>query len=199
MRRLDLIGPTVDNDIRRAVSRYGAKAVREAVQRLVKLKRGQKGIPDWPEISEILKEDARLWLEGGDPFTARSEYSIAKEHSERYPGQSQESTHRRMMKKLAEHRIYYTLVHATYLSEEEFSYLIHHRALTELAKIEGHGDLWVRRLELAGSDLADYESKFGAPSKNLTMKEIELGARHAPPATPAVFNFLGELLRIQSR
>jgi hypothetical protein len=194
-RNFDIVGPTVDDDIRRAIGRHGAQAVKDAIRRRTKKGRGRKSVPDWPEISEILKEDARIWLEGGDPFMARTEYSIAKEYAERCPGHSQVSTHRRMMKKLAAHRIYFTLVQATYLSDDQYPHAAHLRALTELGQIGGHRGIWETRLALAESYIADYACKFGTPPQNLTMKEIEQGSRVTLQATPAAFNFFGSLLR----
>src|SRR3546814_20858378 len=98
---MDLIGPTVDDDIRRAIARYGADAVKVAVKNATKAKRGRKKEPDWPELREIMEADAREWLAGNDTFTTRSNYSIAKELSERNPGHSIVSTHKRIERKLS--------------------------------------------------------------------------------------------------
>src|SRR3546814_11670708 len=96
MTKMDLIGPTVDDDIRRAIARYGADDVKVAVKNATKAKRGRKKEPDWPEPREIMEADAREWLAGNDPFTTRSNYSIAKEIAESNLGHSIVSTNKRI-------------------------------------------------------------------------------------------------------
>ena len=39
--KFDLVGPTVDDDIRRIIARYGTEAVKQAVKRVTKPKRGR--------------------------------------------------------------------------------------------------------------------------------------------------------------
>ena len=57
--KYDLAGPTIDDDIRRLIGRYGAQTVKEAATRLTKAKRGRKKIPDFAELADVLVEDAR--------------------------------------------------------------------------------------------------------------------------------------------
>jgi len=84
--RLDLVGPTVDEDIRRAIARYGKDAVQKAIKRRPGAKPGRPSENDWAELDEDLKQDARLWLDGHDPFAERSSYSIAKRFAKKHPG-----------------------------------------------------------------------------------------------------------------
>lgn len=114
--KFDLVGPTVDDDIRRIIARYGTEAVKQAVKRVTKPKRGRKPEKDWPELREVIESDARDWLAGGDPFSSRSNYSIAKDFADKNPGHSHPATMKRIERKLVQKRVWMTLV-------------THHRAL----------------------------------------------------------------------
>src|SRR3546814_11429091 len=109
MPKMDLIGPTVDDDIRRAIARYGADAVKVAVKNATKAKRGRKKEPDWPELREIMEADAREWLAGNEPFTTRSNYSIEKELPARNPGHTLVSTQNLIERKLTRSHTYLLL------------------------------------------------------------------------------------------
>jgi hypothetical protein len=177
--KFDLVGPTVDDDIRRAISRYGVQAVKDAVKRQTKAKRGRKAEKDWPEIDKVLKEDARKWLDGGDPFADRSNYSIAQAYANQNPGHSHAATHRRIMNKLAEKREIFTLINAYVISQNEYPYSAHLRTLRALIAFDGTGSHWEKSLELAEGSIADYTAKHGPPSDILTMKEVEHGAKNS--------------------
>src|SRR3546814_903184 len=179
MPKMDLIGPTVDDDIRRAIARYGADAVKVAVKNATKAKRGRKKEPDWPELREIMEADAREWLAGNDPFTTRSNYSIAKELSERNPGHSIVSTHKRIERKLSRgpyNRRWFALVWAENLSRNQGPHGAHIRALGALSELpeSARPDLWKFSLDRARATLADYEVREGyPPSAEMTFREIE--------------------------
>lgn len=184
----DLVGPTVDDDIRRAIVRYGAKAVREATQRLSKSKRGRKSINDWPELSPIFKQDARIWLEGGDPFEVKSNYAIAKEYALANVGQSVEATHERIERKLGKephNRRWYILLFAFHLSKADWPYSRHLRALEELAPLDAtFRDL----LAYALKDVEIYTDKVGhSPPPDMAINVIRETSNNAlmPPISPA--------------
>jgi hypothetical protein len=179
----DLVGPTVDDDIRRLISRYGAEKTREAFKRLVTRKRGRPPEGDWLRLGDILREDALLWLEGGDPFTTRSNRSIARDFAERHPGHSCEATRRRIMRKLRDRRRYYTLVEAERLSETEYPYAENLRTIAALRAIGTRRDLWERLLRFREGSLADYKTRFGEPPASMTMQELV--AEAAKPISPA--------------
>src|SRR3546814_19179799 len=83
MPKMDLIGPTVADDIRRAIARCGADAVKVAVKNATKAKRGRKKEADWPELRELMEADASEGLAGKDPFDPRSrsaERRVGKQH-----------------------------------------------------------------------------------------------------------------------
>lgn len=198
--RYDLVGPTVEDDIRRAISRYGVAAVKEAVKRGAKVKRGRKAVKDWPELQPTLIEDARKLLEGGDPFTDRTNYAIAQEYVARNAGHSQAATHRRIMKKLSERRVMWTLIHAERLGENDYPYSAYLNVLERLINILPDWDNWpssLRRVKLA---IDDYTAKHGPPEDHLSIAEIERAAREpvssawaglAPPPLGGLFGLGG--------
>lgn len=183
--KFDLVGPSVDDDIRRAVLRYGAEAVKAAVKRQTKSKVGRKPEQDWPDLMETIFADAKIWLAGADPFEGRSNYAIAKDFADRKPGQSATSTHQRIERKLKQKpydRRWRILAFAEYISREGYPHAAHLRALEELAKA-GAGasaETWSLALEAARATLDDYEQKTGQrPPAELSMKQIEEVVRNA--------------------
>lgn len=175
----DLVGPTVDDDIRRAISRYGAEAVKAATKRQTSAKIGRPKINDWNELHAILEEDAILWLKGGDPFTKRSNYAIAKTLADNNPGQSHPATMKRIQRKLNAApfgRKWRTLVIAWVKSEKHYPYSDYVRVVTALSEIDHYGN-WKWNLERAQGALNDYSAKFGSPPTNFSLSEIEEGAR----------------------
>jgi len=181
--RYDLAGPTVHDDIRRAINRYGVAAVRAAVKELAKPKRGRPKINDWKELAPVFKAEAEEWLSGGDPIAARSNYSIAKAFAEANPGQSPISTHQRVERKLAKKpygRRWFMLVTAMEKSEHHYPYGLYIRALEELAALDDGHPTWKAALKWARSDVADYTAKVGnPPPSEATIAEVRSGARNA--------------------
>ena len=175
----DLVGPTVDDDVRRAISRYGAEAVKMAVKEATKAKRGRKREPDWPELRDVIHADALEWLAGGDPFATRSIYSIAKDFSERNPGHSVVSTHKRIERKLSKgpyDRRWFTLVTAENLSRDGYPYPVYMRTLEALVDlpVSAVPGLWQFYLDRLRSTLADYAAREGtAPPEHMTFRELE--------------------------
>ncbi len=188
-RKWDLVGPSVEDDLRRAINRYGKKAVLDAAKKLAKPKRGRPRINDWSDLRDVVRADAEEWLEGGDPIARRSNYSIAKEFAECHPGQSPISTHQRIERKLAKKpydRRWHMLATAESLTRHHYSYILHIRALEELGAIDNGHPMWIAMLSAARSDLADYEAKTGdRPDIELTMKEVQDVARDALLAIPS--------------
>jgi hypothetical protein len=175
---MDLVGPTAADDIRRAITRYGADAVKAAVRDATRAKRGRKLEPDLQLLADVFKDDARKWLAGGDPFAERTNYAIAKEFAERHPGQSAVSTHQRIERKLAKDdcRRWVTLATAESLSRGEFPYTAHLRALEALSALppSRSPDIWQNFLDRARAKIADYEVREGkTPAATMTMKQIE--------------------------
>lgn len=177
--KFDLVGPTVDDDIRRIIARYGTEAVKQAVKRVTKPKRGRKPEKDWPELREVVESDARDWLAGGDPFSSRSNYSIAKDFADKNPGHSHPATMKRIERKLVQKRVWMTLVTAENFSREGYPYAVHIRALEALTEADSH-PVWTSIRDRAKSNVADYEAKKGeAPPAHMSMKEVEDATRNA--------------------
>ena len=198
--QMDLVGPTVDDDIRRAIQRYGAEAVKAAVKSATRAKRGRPLERDWPELRDIIHADALEWLAGGDPFAARSNYAIAKDFAERNPGHSVVSTHKRIERKLSRgpyDRRWFTLVTAENLSRDGFPYSAHLRALEAVASLPDTkiADVWQSMLDRARSTVADFEAREGKPpDPSMSYKQIEeavqkgsLAALVAPPRRGGLF------------
>ncbi len=177
--KMDLVGPTVADDIQRAIWRYGADEVKAAVKEATKAKRGRKREPDWSELRDVITADARLWLSGEDPFSARSNYAIAKEFAERNPGHSPISTHKRIERKLSRgpyDRRWFVLVTAQNLSRNDFPYPLHLQAIEALAELtkETDPEIWRTSLDRKRAIVADYEAREGSPpSPEMTFEEVE--------------------------
>lgn len=180
--KFDLVGPVVDDDIRRAINRYGAEAVKDAIKRLAKPRRGRPKINDWRELRSVIEADAKEWIEGGDPIAARSNYAVAKQFAEANPGQSTISTHQRIERKLAKKpydRLWYMLMTAETMTRENYSWKQHVRSLKDLSEVDSH-PVWSDGVRRAMSDVSDYTVKKGEPpADTLTMKQVEDGARNA--------------------
>ena len=178
--KYDLVGPSVDDDIRRVINRYGPEAVKAAVKALTKPRRGRPKINDWRELQSVMEADAREWLQGGDPIAARSNYAIAKQFAEANPGQSTVSTNQRIERKLARKpydRLWYMLVTAETMTRDNYSWKQHIRALEGLQDTDTH-PVWANKLERAKSDIADYQTKLGEPpADSLTIKQVGEEAR----------------------
>jgi hypothetical protein len=181
--KMDLVGPTVDDDIRRTIWRYGAEAVKKAVKEATKPKRGRRQEPDWPELLAIFKTDAAEWLAGRDPFALRSNYAIAKEIAERNPGQSAVSTHKRIERKLSAKvggRHSWVLQIAWRESLNGHPFNAHIRTLEALAVSPDKADAqrWQQSRDRALSILADYEAREGnSPPAEMTFRQIEEAVR----------------------
>jgi hypothetical protein len=197
---LQLSGPTVDDDIRRLIRRYGAATVKEAVKRHTARRRGRRPIGIWLELSDVLREDAVFWLDGGDPLKTRSNHSIAKKFVAAVPDHQKPATRRRTMRKLSERRLYYTLVEAEHLSETQYPFEANLRAIRGLLEIGLYRDLWERKLRLAEAAIADYRCKFGDPPASMTMQELlaESAKPVIPTHNPGTNNVLQILLGTRS-
>lgn len=196
----DIVGPTIADDVRRLIRRYGRTALKDAVRKQTNLKRGVKAKPDWLDLEDILKEDAARWLDGGDPFKERGNRTIAKKVAADQPGHNIDATFDRIRKKLMRDRRYYTLVHAAGLSEDHYPHPAHFKALQALAKLGRHS-IWTEQLRRAQNALADYTTKYGSPPPTLTMREIEAEASKAMRAetTKGARNVLQVLLRTRHK
>jgi hypothetical protein len=173
--KMQPIGPTVDDDIKRAIERYGRESVQEAIKRLAKRRRGRPPINDWDVLEKYAREDAEDWLAGHDPFLKRKNYQIQVEISGNAPGHSYDATKERIRRRLTdpnysrEDRMY---MFATIIGRNRYSYL---RYLEALA--------WVRDNVAPEQEITEFldfvtvrnlKEKTGKdPDPSLTMLEVE--------------------------
>lgn len=164
----------LEDELQSLISRHGAKAVRDAVLQLTKGKKGRKPEPDWKELQPYLQQDAIDWLNGVDPFSSRTNYSIACEFSEARPGHNRASTQRRIMRKLATRRKVTCLLRAWSISEDERPYADYFRVCEEVASIdEWWGERIFRWSDMQRGALQRFREKHGEPDPSMTIKQIE--------------------------
>jgi hypothetical protein len=177
----DIVGPTVEDDLRRVISRYGVEAVRKAAAKLAKAQRGRPKVDDLDELKAATHADAHDWLEGRNPYDLRSDYSIAKEIADKKPGQSHPATMKRILRKLKNGksggRRFRMLAIAEHLGSEGYSYRIYQKTVEELSGMGVH-KVWDELADRVRSDIADYERKRGeSPGPEMSMKEVREAAR----------------------
>jgi hypothetical protein len=177
--KMDLVGPTVDDDIQRAIYRYGSEAVQSATKRLTAKKRGRPKINDFRELAPIIEEEANIWLQGDDPFSARSNYAIAKEYADQNPGHNHAATMQRLEKKLGRKRHgrkWYVLATALNRAEADYPYAQYIRCLEALSSLDS-SEIWSWLIERAQAIVRDYTDKFGEPAHDLTFEQIKEEAK----------------------
>jgi len=195
-----LVGPTVDDDLRRAITRYGADAVREAAKRLTKKRQGRKKLPDWSELRPFIEADAAAWLEGRDPFSELSNYAIAKQIADANRGHDHASTMSRIQRKLrakSHGRRWFVFVTIWQKTESLHPFALHLRALEELAAMPGR-EPWNDLLATAQGKLNDYIRWHGEPDPKLTMAEVVEGATPRNVLASLAANGSGGLLSFLS-
>lgn len=135
-------------------------------------KRGRPKIVDVLKLRSMFEDDARFWLEGGDPIKRRSNRSIAKAYARAYPGQSPESTERRIMDRMSKGRRVILFITAEKMSRSGYPYAVHLRAVTALKQESASiGEILEANTLKA---LKRYREKFGSePAPEMSFSEIE--------------------------
>lgn len=176
-REWDLIGPAIDDDLRRLLRRYGMDELLQAIKRQTKQMPGRKCDNDQVALKAALEEDASIWLGGGDPRQHRSDYSIAKEYASKLNRYSLESSaHRRLMKKLKARRHEWMLELAVGLSRSGHSHEVHIGVLEAVIQVSRNA-WWSKVLENVTAIISEYEAKFGvAPPADLDFLEVTAAA-----------------------
>lgn len=129
---------------------------------------------DIPMLRAVFEEDARLWLNGGDPFVIRTNYAIAKAYADANPGQSHESTKKRIEGKLRREREVLTLATAEGISRKEYGYAVNIRACQALVDLQPDSEAWKVMLTCAIESVAKYQALNGnEPPAEATMSEVE--------------------------
>jgi hypothetical protein len=180
----------LETEVRRLISAHGATAVQRAVRKATQKKRGRKAEGDWANLDQAIVQDAIAWLDGEDPFALRSNYQLANEYSERFAGQSRQSTHRRIMRKLSERRRWYFILTAWSISESQRPFADYFRAAEAVAATSPKLRQFVtEETETYRGHLERYRARIGEPEPSKSIKEIESAAQNLP------VNSLAELLR----
>lgn len=174
--------------MRRIIRRYGVNAALIALKRQCVGKPGRPPEKDWLLLQDIISEDARVWLTGGDPFKRRSSAGIARDFADQHPGHSRESTVARIKLKLSRRRRYVTLCEAECLARTEFPYGQYLRVLDALIKTKKSSRLWEGLRFQSLASIVEYTAKFGEPSLGMSMNELEVEAAKPLTPTPAPEN-----------
>ena len=181
--KFDIVGPTVDDDVRRIIARYGADAVKEAVRTQTKPKRGRKPERDWPLLWPYIERDAREFLEGGDPFKRWSNYAIAKDYADMHPGQSHPAIMKRITGRLKAKRKLFMLIEAERISRTDYPFAVNLRAVTELTRADRH-PVWASMFARAKKHIDDYTAKYGSPpDDDFPIAKVEILAEMPVPKT----------------
>lgn len=173
---LTMVGPTVEDDLQRAIARYGVDEVKKALKALTRQRAGRKKITDHEELRPIFERDARIWLEGGNPFAEQSDYAIARDKALLLTGHRRAAAIDRVERKLGAEcfgREWFTFVAALQISYSEFSYTHYLESLAALAEIDPDW-IWSVRLQDAAQLVTRYEASIGArlPDSH-TMKQVD--------------------------
>jgi hypothetical protein len=179
----------LDAELNTLITRYGKAEVRKASVKLTAGKKGRKQERDWPIIGpEICRLDALAWIKGQDPFQLRSNYAIAQDFAQRYPGQSITSTHRRIMRKLKEKRQWFFQNLAWSIASDELPF---RQYFEVMSRIENRDERWTRILsndfDLRTGQLESYRSYYGEPDDEMRFPDIE--AKLAEIRTNALSGF----------
>lgn len=195
--KLDFVGPTVDDDMRRLIRRYGVEAAQVALKSQSAGKPGRPHEKDWLLLADIIREDVRDWLAGGDPFQTRRSAAIARDFADEHPGQSRDSTISRIKLKLSRSRRYVTFCEAERLARTEYPYGQYLRALNALIDTGKSTRLWAEQNSCTLASIAEYTAKFGEPTPDMTIQQLEAEAAKPFTPTPAPENH--NILQILTR
>lgn len=186
--QFDIVGPTVADDIRRLIQRYGAEAVKIEIRRQTALKPGMKPKDrDWRFLEPLFESDARHWLNGGNPDEWENNNSVANTFEKDFPDKTVQpgSVYKRIYNKLRKLRRYYTFLEAFWMTEASHPYQKRLEALRELSSASKIESVWRAALYNAESTVRDYRIKLGcAPPDNMTFREVENAAAEAVIEAP---------------
>lgn len=170
---VDLLGPTVTRELRKAIKEHGVLSVQMVVKEIGKIRRGRKPAPDWDLLAPFLERDIEEWLQGGNPFKDHSNYSISQAFAAKHVGHSPSGTAKRILGKLKnkDSRKVRVLLHAWHRSLRAYPYNVHLKSLEELSLIQPDGP-WELLLDEYRLFLAEYAAQHGSPPESRTMQEI---------------------------
>lgn len=159
-------------ELKKLVAEYGTEETVQELQAITSRPRGNPKIADWDDLVEVLNADALDILEGRDPRSRESDVSIAKRLARANPRHDEESSMKRIRKKLKDRRLEYAEWCAAFNSTDEASYQRHLAIMGKLAEGNKATALWKGRLDKSQKLLAEYVRAFGDPPESMTMVEI---------------------------
>jgi hypothetical protein len=164
---------TVNDVVIELVHWFGAEAVQQALKRNAKKRKGRQSLMDAESIAYLAERDALEWLDGFDPFKSRTNYSIAKLMASKNPGQSLESTRRRIMRELAQNRKSWAFGLAMGFSLENHPYTKLLSIENAIAELDERSKLFVMGfIKEQRTKLNNYCEFFGAPDPSMTWDQI---------------------------
>lgn len=164
----------LDYQLQALLKRYGLRAMQAAMARLEKAKRGRRAEHDHLPLHDFTRLDAIDLLRGNDPYKLRSNTYIANRVSKSDPGHSETSTHRRIMRKLANDRKANAIRAAAVISYSEFPFAAHIMASEWLAAID---PAWIETAKGMPETIRLYKKRFGEPHPAMTFEAMQLALR----------------------
>jgi hypothetical protein len=160
-------------EVYRLIRHFGAEAVRDEVAKATKKKRSRKPEKDWPLLEENRRLDANDWLEGRDPFNARSNYAVAKRFSEQHPGQSAISTMERIERKLKARRYPLMLSKGCQIAKAEYPFAVYLRVLETSQREKTNRETWAAIYKSDCQRIEEYRSLIGEPPSEMSFDALE--------------------------
>ena len=144
------------------VALHGAAAVRAAIAKQAKLPLGRKKTPEPGLFYELPREDAKRWLDGGNPQKERTNHAIARERAAGAPEHQKYKIMQRVQRKLRKSRKLFMLLEAHVISAttDDWSWERHRAAAIELS-LATDGKLG--GAQSVDAPLADYSTAVGQP------------------------------------
>lgn len=173
--------------LRKLVAEYGADETVKELNAITGRSRGNPKIRDWDNLVEVLDADALDILEGRDPRVRESDVSISKRLARANPRHHEESSEKRIRKKLKESRLANAEVFAAFMSNNAASYHRHIAIVGKLAEGNKAAEFWKGRLAKSQKLIAEYVGAFGDPPESMTM--VEITAKVTVPKKPTVSGF----------
>jgi hypothetical protein len=178
-------------ELKKLADEYGADETVQELQAITSRPRGNRKIPDWDDLVEVLNADALDILEGRDPRTRESDVSIAKRLARANPRHDEESSMKRIRLKLKDSRLEYAEVCAGLKSKYAAPYQRHLSVVGKLAQGSKATEFWQARMDKSQKLLAVYVGAFGDPPESMTMVEITTKVRAPQKATVSGFGLWG--------
>ena len=173
---------SLDEQVSNLCVQFGKDAVQKSLARQSGKKRGRPQEDDYRLLEPYMELDARDLLNGIDPKSVRSNYSIAVAFANKLKGHSHNADVRRLCRKLKDKRRFWGVVSAYRLTliSAEFGYKFH---LAAIDMMEALPEIVVSGQSCLGSNarktVDDYRQKFGEISDSMTFMQLSTALRDA--------------------